>query len=65
MSNDDELLQPGIAAWICGHTHRAIQWQSPGGGPLCAMNARGYNRDDELKRTTDVYSPTATIEVRI
>lgn len=65
VSNDDDLLQPGIAVWVCGHTHRATRWQAPRGGPLCVMNARGYNQDRELNRATDVYSPTATIELRI
>lgn len=57
-SDDDDLFSPIISTWICGHGHRATTLQIPN-GPLLAMNARGYNRDSEMLRSTDVYSPIA------
>lgn len=62
-SNDDDLFAPNIRVWICGHSHRALQWQSP--GPLCVMNARGYNQADERERTEGVYNPVAMVSVEI
>ena len=61
-SHDDDLLIPGIKAWICGHSHKATRWQAPG-GPMVLMNARGYNRTDELQRMSDIYSPHAVLEI--
>jgi 3',5'-cyclic AMP phosphodiesterase CpdA len=57
-SNDEDLFASNIAAWICGHGHRATQLKIPG-GPLLLMNARGYNRNSEKNRTTDVYQPNS------
>jgi hypothetical protein len=62
-SHDDDLLVPSIFAWICGHSHRAAHWQAPRSGPLCVMNARGYNRPEEQLRTQDKYSPHATMQI--
>jgi hypothetical protein len=62
-SNDDDLLLPNVRAWICGHSHRAVRWRAPYGGPLCLMNARGYNRPNELGRHVDIYNPQAVINI--
>jgi hypothetical protein len=62
-SADDDLFYYGnLAAVICGHSHRAIKQRLPP-GILALMNARGYNRPDEMGRTTDVYSPTAVLRL--
>ena len=57
-SSAEELMTKNITAWICGHSHRATRWRSPR-GPLCLMNARGYNRREELGRAIDKYNPHA------
>lgn len=61
-SQDDWLLTPNIKAWICGHSHRATIWRSPLGVPVY-MNARGYNKEKELKRLTERYNPSAKMMV--
>ena len=61
-SNDDDLIRPNVKVWICGHSHRAIQWRAPS-GTLVLMNARGYNSQDEQHRTEDIYSPTAGFDL--
>ena len=61
-SSDDELLIPSITVWICGHSHRATHWQSPS-GPILVMNARGYNRVEELTRQEDTYNPAAYVDI--
>ena len=60
-SNDDELLAPAIRVWICGHSHRSTRWQPSVDGPLCVINARGYNteKEQELSR----YNPEAVVWV--
>jgi hypothetical protein len=63
-SADDDLFASNIMYWICGHSHRAERLQIPN-GPLILMNSRGYNRADELNRTTDIYNPKAFITVKI
>lgn len=63
-SDCDDLLTSNIAVWICGHGHRATKYK-PLIGPYVVMNARGYNREKEMKRTADVYNPTATYSVRV
>lgn len=63
-SADDELFKQNVKVWICGHSHRAIRWQSPS-GPVCVMNARGYNSTNELYRTQGVYNPQAYFVVNI
>lgn len=60
---DDDMFSPNIHAWICGHSHRAVQLQVPG-GPRLLMNARGYNRPHEIQRTQDVYHPRRVVEVQ-
>lgn len=62
-SNDDDLITSNIAAWICGHSHRATSWKAPN-GVMLYMNARGYNNPDELGRTVDLYNPRAEITVK-
>lgn len=57
-SDDDDLFYPHIQLWICGHGHRAASYISPSGVPV-VMNARGYNRDEELFRDVDKYNPKA------
>jgi hypothetical protein len=65
-SDDADLFAPNIAAWICGHGHRAITLRPRSRvGPILCMNARGYNRPDDVGRSTDVYSPTATLQVHV
>lgn len=61
-SQDDALLTPNIAYWICGHGHRAVQQRAPSGVILC-MNARGYNRPAELGRARDVYGSRRYIHI--
>lgn len=61
-SDDEDLFTPNIKAWICGHGHRSTSLQICA-GPLLSMNARGYNRDSEQKRTKDVYNPAAVQNV--
>lgn len=61
-SQDEWLLRPNITAWICGHSHRATQWRSPS-GVFVYMNARGYNREKELRRKVDTYNPKASIRI--
>jgi len=63
-SADDDMLVPQIAAWICGHGHRATTYRAPS-GCLVVMNARGYNSEAEQSRTRDVYNARATIRVGI
>jgi hypothetical protein len=63
-SNDEWLFQPNITAWICGHGHRATMWRSSTGVPVY-MNARGYNRENELKRQKDKYNPMAVLKVTL
>jgi hypothetical protein len=55
-SNVDFLFHGAVAAWICGHSHRATRLKIYG-GPLLLMNARGYNREHELTRKVDIYNP--------
>jgi hypothetical protein len=62
-SDNDFLFNSSMKAWFCGHSHRATRLQVPC-GPLLAMNARGYNRDDELARTVDVYNPCAFLSLK-
>jgi UDP-2,3-diacylglucosamine pyrophosphatase LpxH len=61
-SADDELFSPAVSLWICGHSHRATTYVSPRGTRV-VMNARGYNRTNELARTRDVYNPSAVVYV--
>jgi hypothetical protein len=63
-SDDTDLFAPNIKAWICGHGHRAITLRPRSGvGPTLCMNARGYNRPEDVGRHTDVYNPKALIHV--
>jgi hypothetical protein len=64
VSSDDELIVPNVKLWICGHSHRAVQWRAPS-GTLCLMNARGYNKSSEQQRAEDIYNPRAVVEVSI
>jgi hypothetical protein len=61
-SNSEDLFSPAIPLWICGHRHRSTLLKIHG-GPLLAMNARGYNKDSELDRTADKYNPATTQKV--
>jgi hypothetical protein len=61
-SNSEDLFSPAIPLWVCGHSHRSILLKIPG-GPLLAMNARGYNKDSELDRVADKYNPATTQKV--
>lgn len=61
-SDDDDLFSPNIALWICGHGHRGTTLQVEG-GPLLAMNARGYNKESEVNRETDCYNPSAVQKI--
>jgi predicted MPP superfamily phosphohydrolase len=61
-ADDDLFYYSNLEAVICGHSHRAIRVRLPP-GVLVFMNARGYNRPDEMGRTTDVYSPTAVLRI--
>lgn len=61
-SADDDLFAPNVVAWICGHAHKAGIWKSPVGTTVF-MNARGYNKKEELARTEDIYNPAATFFV--
>jgi len=63
-SADDDLFASNISAWICGHSHRSTMWRAQNGMPVY-MNARGYNREDELNRITDSYSPRAILKVTL
>jgi hypothetical protein len=64
-SDDTDLLTPNVAAWICGHGHRAITLRPRSGtGPVLCMNARGYNRPDDVGRSTDVYNSRALLTVQ-
>lgn len=60
-SKNDDLLTTNVRIWICGHSHRAKTWKSP--GPLCVMNARGYNCEEELQRKEERYNPRACIQI--
>jgi len=57
-SHDDALFAPNVHIWICGHGHRATQYQSET-GPLVCMNARGY--PNEVQRRHDRFDPQMTI----
>jgi UDP-2,3-diacylglucosamine pyrophosphatase LpxH len=61
-SNDDYLLKPNIAAWICGHGHRSTIYKAKNGTTVY-MNARGYNRADEIERKEDPYNPRSIIRI--
>ena len=60
-SDADALFTLRPYAWICGHSHRAIQCMID--GVYTVMNARGYNRDAEQQRTTETYNPQAFLRV--
>ena len=62
-SKDDDLLTHDVAVWICGHGHRSTKLKIPY-GPYCVMNARGYNRQNELYRISDTYNPRAVLDVK-
>lgn len=61
-ADDDLFYYANLEFIVCGHSHRSIKMILPP-GVLALMNARGYNRPDELGRTTDVYSPTAVLRI--
>jgi len=60
-SADDFLFHSNITAWICGHGHRATSYKSP----TCTvyMNARGYNKEVEMKRVVDKYNPKMVLNL--
>lgn len=62
-SDADFLFNSAVKLWICGHSHRATTVQVPR-GPLLAMNARGYNRTEELTRGVDIYNPCASVTLQ-
>jgi hypothetical protein len=61
-SDDDALFTSDVSAWICGHGHRNAKYRSPSGTRVM-MNARGYNRKEELTRSEDVYDPKCIIRI--
>jgi predicted MPP superfamily phosphohydrolase len=61
-ADDDLFYYANLEFVVCGHSHRAIKMILPPGIQAC-MNARGYNRPDEMGRTKDVYSPTAILRM--
>lgn len=60
-SDDEDLIGPWVAAWICGHGHRGTKL--PMKGTTLLMNARGYNRPEDCGRSTDLYRPDIVFEV--
>jgi len=61
-ADDDLFYYANLDYVVCGHSHRSIKMRlAPGVQAL--MNARGYNRPDELGRTTDIYSPSAVLRI--
>lgn len=56
-SNDECLIGPWVAAWICGHGHRGTRLVLR--GTTLLMNARGYNNSNDVGRSTDLYNPAA------
>ena len=56
-SDDEDLIGPWVAAWICGHGHRGTRLALR--GTTLLMNARGYNTSDDAGRATDLYNPAA------
>jgi len=56
-SNDEDLIGPWVAAWICGHGHRGTRLALR--GTTLLMNARGYNLPTDCGRSTDLYNPAA------
>jgi len=58
-NSDEDLMSRNVPVWLSGHSHRATAWRAPS-GTLCLMNARGYNKSQELERAEDIYNPQAT-----
>lgn len=58
----DSMIRFPVHLWICGHSHRQTRYATPRGIQV-AMNARGYNKPNELERTQDVYSPYARVQL--
>jgi len=52
----DYLIRLPVNVWICGHGHRGTHLKTKN-GVLLAMNARGYNKRNELERKVDLYHP--------
>ena len=63
-SKDDDLLRPPVCLWICGHSHRQTLYRTRRGIQL-AMNARGYNKPQELDRIHDRYSPYGRVILKV
>lgn len=61
-SANDSLCLPNVAAWICGHGHRATTMKVHKHGPTFCMNARGY--PSQIDRVTDIYNPDAAFIVK-